>query len=175
MNVFFSENSAESVLKMFRDSEKYLQEITRLSINMSKRADMIDNMDFEGGFHPLDNSHRFHPFYVLIKAASNTIAEITKKYQDEQHEEKIKVTNGASMYTDLLTYINAGFFFNEDINLRFVRARLLFERAKRRMEISDVKNASADSSEALNYDSSILDCYLLKARTENMKKEYFLV
>ena len=74
MNVFFSENSAESVLKMFRDSEKYLQEITRLSINMSKRADMIDNMHFEGGFHPLDNSHRFHPFYVLIKAASNTIA-----------------------------------------------------------------------------------------------------
>lgn len=109
---------------------------------------------------------------MLIKAASQIIAEITKKNGDGQHDEKMKASNEVAILSDMITFVNTGFFFNEDLSMRFVRAQLLYKRAKRRMEMLDLKNASADCNEALNYDAALLDCYLMTARIEKSLKNY---
>lgn len=78
----------------------------------------------------------------------------------------------AENYTKTVLFVNTSFFFNEILNLGRFRARVLFERAKRRMALKDPASAAVDSNEALNYDASLTECYLLKARAEAAKAEY---
>ena len=79
------------------------------------------------------------------------------------------------MFTKTLLFVNTGFFYNEVLNISRFRAFVLSERAKKRFSMGDYTNAAVDSNEALNYDPSLIECYLLKARAENYRKDYYKV
>ena len=79
------------------------------------------------------------------------------------------------MYTKTLLFVNTGFFYNEVLNISRLRAYILSERARKRLSVGDYQNAAVDSNEALIYDSTLIECYLLKARAENYRKDYYKV
>lgn len=91
--------------------------------------------------------------------------------QKDPEKEKMCADN----YTKTLLFVNTGFFYNEVLNMSRFRAFILSERAKRRMLTGDYPNAAVDSNEALNYDPSLTECYLLKARAESYRKDYYKV
>ena len=66
---------------------------------------------------------------------------------------------------------NTQFFFNEVVNLGHLRSTILKERAQKRLQDKDFQSAATDSNEALNYDCTSIECYLLKARAESMRAE----
>ena len=171
LKYYFAESPA-GISNVIHEGSKQIHDSTKLHSTFVIKRNSFANLDHENGLHPLDSIQRRFPFYVLIKAASQIIAEITKKNGDGQHDEKMKASNEVAILSDMITFVNTGFFFNEDLSMRFVRAQLLYKRAKRRMEMLDLKNASADCNEALNYDAALLDCYLMTARIEKSLKNY---
>ena len=174
LKYYFAESSA-GISNVIHEGSKQIHDSTKLHSTFVIKRNSFANLDHENGLHPLDAIQRRFPFYVLIKAASQIISEITKKSGDGQHDDKTKASSEGAILSDMITFINTGFFFNEDMSMRFVRAQLLYKRAKRRMEMLDLKNASADCSEALNYDAALLDCYLMMARIEKNLKNYHYV
>ena len=66
---------------------------------------------------------------------------------------------------------NTQFFFNEVVNLGHLRSTILKQRAQKRLQDNDFQAAATDSNEALNYDCNSVECYLLKARAENLRAE----
>lgn len=76
-------------------------------------------------------------------------------------------------FSSTILLINTQFFFNEVINFSHLRASLLNRRAKKRLEEKDAAAAATDSNEALNYDNSLTECYLLKARAEKEREGYY--
>lgn len=172
---YYFADSSEEILKMIHEGNKQIHDPTKDRSTFLIKRNSFENMDHENGLHPLDSIQRRFPFYVLIRAAIQVVLEIAQKSLDGQRNEKTKASSEIAISSDILTFINTSFFFNEDLNLRFVRAQLFYKRAKRRMEMSDLTNAFADCNEALNYDSSLLDCYLMKARIERKLKNYSMV
>lgn len=174
MKNHFADTSGD-MLKLFHDGNKQIHDSSKPHSSVVLKRNNYGNLDHENGIHPLDSLQRRFPFYVLIKAASQSIAVITEKNVKGQHDEKAKASNEVLKLSNMLTYINTEFSFNEDLSMRFVRARKLLERAKWEIEMEDLESASTDCSEALNYDPSLLNCYLMKARIEKRLKNYLTV
>ena len=170
-NPFFTSLSVLQITSFFRE-RKNTQEIAQLSEELQLRENIADICECLDGNHVLNDSFRMYPIPILLRSVKIALDDITTRLGDLQKDPNIGDKRCADIYTSILLYVNTTFFFNEVINMRFVRAQLLYQRAIRRMNLNDTVNAAVDSNEALNYDSSLIECCLLKARMDMAKQDY---
>lgn len=169
---FFSPASVGEIVESCRKEKSVAPERLGVDASFGAAPGPCEESACEG---ELNNSYRSYPWYVLFKGGMNAIATISKNLSDLQRDDQANGMNGTHVLTPLLFNINTNFFYNTEMNLKNVRSFLLYQRAIRRKNAKDYKNASIDCNEALNYNPCIRECYLLKARIDNLKDDSYKV
>ncbi len=171
----FAMKKTEDIIDSFRAEKGMEKEDMHYPVELGLNQQSVVQSVDDGNFNSLNNSYRIYPWYVLFRGGMVTLNTISKKLSELQLEDKSSDEASIRVLNCILLNINTSFYYNTELSLKMVRSILLYQRALRRMNTKDYKNASIDCNEALNYNPSLRECYLLKARIDHLKGDNYKV
>lgn len=171
----FAMKKTEDIIDSFRAEKGMAKEDMHYPVELGLNQQSVVQSVDDGNFNSLNNSYRMYPWYVLFRGGMVTLNTISKKLSELQLEDKSSDEASIRVLNCILLNINTSFYYNTEMSLKTVRSILLYQRALRRMNTKDYKNASIDCNEALNYNPSLRECYLLKARIDHLKGDNYKV